>query len=122
MNKFLKNLMNADNQTLQRRAESINTRAKMAYDNYINNIKLEIENKNLKYQDLVDMGPETTTSLSPSSSNWDPQKWIEQLQSIQSEIYLLQISLKIALVNYQDLFSEEEAKTTDKKTQSPSKD
>lgn len=114
MNKFLKNLSNVDNQLLQRRAESVNTRARMTYETLINDIKLKIEEKKLRLQDLTDMGPDTTTSLNPCSANWNAANWVNEIQSLKYDIYELQIQLKLALETHIDLFADEEKASVEK--------
>lgn len=108
MNKLLKNLSNVDNQLLVKRAESINTRAKMTYESLINKIKLEIEEKKLKLQDLTDMGPDSTTSLNPASASWNPSNWVNEIQKYKLDIYDLQIQLKLAMESFLDLFGDDE--------------
>lgn len=111
MNKFLENLTNREDKLLGRRAENVNNRARITYESLINKIKLEMEQKNMRLQDLIDLGPSSTTSLNPVSSDWNPNEWVNEIQSLKFDIYDLQIQLKLALETFKELFVEGTEKT-----------
>lgn len=105
MNKFTQIISSTRNETLKRRAAQIGTSAQIAQENLINKLKQDLVKQQLRVQGLIDMGPDTTDSLRPSSKDWNPERWAAELQAAKETAYELKISLKLAKQTYDEYFS-----------------
>ena len=43
-------------------------------------------------------------NLTPNSENWDPNKWVSEVQNIKQELYQLNIQLQLAEDTYKEFF------------------
>lgn len=105
MNKFVSIISSTRNEVLKRRASQIGTSAQIAQENLINKLKQDIINQELRVQSLIDMGPDTTDSLRPGCKDWNPDRWVAELQKAKETHYELKVSLKLAQETYEDLFT-----------------
>jgi hypothetical protein len=106
MNKFMQLISSNGNETLNRRASSIATTAEIKQQNLVNSLKSKREELKLDIANLTDLAPDSTDSLRPGSKDWNPETWVEQLQSKKEELYSIEISLKIAQETYDEYFRE----------------
>lgn len=105
MNKFEQLLSDNSNTALQRRASVISETAQIAQQNLVNQIKQEKSRLELKLAGLTDFSPETTDSLRPGTKDWNPEKWVQEVQSTKEELYQIKISLKMAEDTYNEFFT-----------------
>lgn len=42
--------------------------------------------------------------LTPNSENWDPNKWVSEVQNIKQELYQLKIQLELAEGTFKEFF------------------
>lgn len=108
MGKFLNLMSQNDSRTLKARASQLDVQANIAYTNIVQNLKNEIANVEIQIQNLTDFAPDSTQSLRPGTTNWDPQKWAQSLQAAKTRLYELNIELKIAENTYKEFFGEDE--------------
>lgn len=104
MNKFVSIISSTRNEVLKRRASQIGTSAQIAQENLINKLKQDIINQELRVQSLIDMGPDTADSLRPGCKDWNPERWVAELQKAKEIHHELKVSLKLAEETYEDLF------------------
>ena len=104
MNKFVSIISSTRNEVLRRRAAQIGTSAQIAQENLINKLKQDIVTQELRVQSLIDMGPDTTESLRPGCKDWNPDRWVAELQKAKETHHELKVSLKLAQETYDDLF------------------
>lgn len=105
MNKFVSIISSTRNEVLRRRAAQIGTSAQIAQENLINKLKQDIVTQELRVQSLIDMGPDTTESLRPGCKDWNPERWVAELQKAKETHHELKTSLKLAEETYEDLFT-----------------
>lgn len=107
MGKFLKQMSLSDSSALRTRAEGLNTQAMIAQQNLINSLQNKKTTLELEIQNLTDFAPDTTQSLRPSVSNWNPAEWVEKLQRTKTALYEVGIALKIAKATFKEFFEDE---------------
>ena len=56
------------------------------------------------YPTLSDLAPNNKLDLTPSSENWDPNKWVTEVQNIKQQLYNLGIQLQLAQATYDEFF------------------
>jgi len=108
MGKFLQMMSQNDSQALRTRAASINTQAAIAQQSLVNNLKSKKTELVLEIQNLTDFAPDSTQSLRPGVSNWNPSDWAVKLQEAKRKLYMVGIELKIAENTYKEFFEDEE--------------
>lgn len=107
MGKFLQMMSQNDSKTLQARAASINQQAEIAQTNLVNALKQQKAQLELEVQNLTDFAPESTQSLRPGTSNWNPTEWTKKLHNTKVELYETNVQLKIAQETYKEFFGED---------------
>lgn len=107
MNKFQQLLSDNTSTTLQRRAGVISETAQIAQQNLVNQIKQEKSRLELQLTNLTDFSPETTDSLRPGTTDWNPEKWVAEVQSTKEELYQTKIALQMAEETYKEFFETE---------------
>ena len=108
MNKFTKQISNNGNKTLKRRAANLAQTAEIAQQNLINSLKQQKAELELKLDTLTDLAPESTDSLRPGSTNWDPVEWTKSIQETKQTIYFIKIQIELAENTYNEYFTEED--------------
>ena len=109
MGKFLNAMSQSDTQVLRTRATALNQQADIAQTNIINALKQRKSELELEIQNLTDFAPESTQSLRPGVSGWDPRAWATSLQNAKMSLYKVTLELKIAEDTYNEFFGEEAA-------------
>lgn len=109
MGKFLNIMSQNDSKALRQRAASLNTQAAIAQKNLINDLTDKKVGLELEVQSLTDFAPDSTQSLRPSVSNWNPKEWAKRLQVAKQNLYEVSIALKIAEDTYKEFFDEDDA-------------
>lgn len=104
MSKFQQLLSDNTDKALQRRAGVIAETGQIAQQNLVNKIKQEKSRLELKLANLTDFAPETTDSLRPGATNWDPEVWADEVQHAKEELYQVKISLQLAEETYKEFF------------------
>ena len=94
---------NGDN-VLQNRADNLALTADIAQQTLVNNLKNEKAALELKLMQLTDLAPTNKMDLTPNSENWDPNKWVTEVQNIKQALYQLNIQLKLAEDTYKEFF------------------
>ena len=107
MNKFQKTIAADSGSTLNKRAKLLvssveNKMAQKIFD--IKNSKNEIE---MQIEQLTDVAPENTYDLRPGGKNFNPENWVDGIIKLKTELYTLNIELKIAEDVKEEWFNEE---------------
>jgi len=110
MNKFQTLMADNSSATLKRRAGSIATKADIAAQTVVNELKNHVSSLELKIDQLVDFAPDSTDSLTIGAKDWNPDQWARELQKTKWELYLAKEQLKIAEETYKEYFTNTEEK------------
>lgn len=103
-NKFAQLISNNGDNVLKRRADNLASTAEIAQQTLINELKNKKANLELRLSDLTDLAPTNKMDLTPNSENWDPNKWVSEVQNIKQELYQLKIQLQLAEETYDEFF------------------
>lgn len=103
-NKFTKLISDNGDNVLKRRAGNLATTAEIAQQTLINDLKNKKANLELQLANLTDLAPNNKLDLTPSSENWDPNKWVTEVQNIKQQLYNLDIQLQLAQATYDEFF------------------
>lgn len=106
MNKFTEIISNNGEATLVKRAKILAESAELAQKGLINKLKSTKAELNLELSQLTDLAPETSDSLRPGSTNWNPEQWVKRMQEINEDLYNLEIQIMIAEKNFNEYFVE----------------
>lgn len=106
MNKFTEIIANTGEKTLQTRAANIAEAAAISQQNLVNGLKAQKVNKELELSSLLDMAPESTTSLRPGTKDWKPEDWVLKVQNIKWDLWTIKKQLEIAEETYKTYFTE----------------
>lgn len=109
MNKFKQLISSNGSDVLKRRADQIVSAAEIAQQNLVNMYKQKKTELELKIADLTDLAPESSDSLRPGAKDWDAQQWAVNLQAAKTELYSIEINLKIAQETYEEYFQDNDA-------------
>lgn len=93
---FEKSLTVSGSGIMEKRAKTIATATEQESEKYILNLKRELNKLQSEEETLCDLGPEDNTSLRPASKDFNPEKWVAEMNRIVEEQDLLTIRLKIA--------------------------
>lgn len=104
LNKFTQTISDNGDNVLKRRAGNLSTTAEIAQQTLINDLKNKKANLELQLANLTDLAPNNKLDLTPSSENWDPNKWVTEVQNIKQQLYNLGIQLQLAQATYDEFF------------------
>ena len=104
LNKFNKTISDNGDSVLKRRAGNLATTAEIAQQTLINDLKNKKATLELQLANLTDLAPNNKLDLTPSSENWDPNKWVTEVQNIKQQLYNLGIQLQLAQATYDEFF------------------
>ena len=104
LNKFTQTISDNGDNVLKRRAGNLATTAEIAQQTLINDLKNKKANLELQLATLTDLAPNNKLDLTPSSENWDPNKWVTEVQNIKQQLYNLGIQLQLAQATYDEFF------------------
>lgn len=107
MNRFAKQMSRSNVELRSQRAQTAAAVARMEQETLVNELarkKLGLENE---LEDLTDFGPEQTTSLRPTHRDFDPKKWVQQVQNTKLELVNVSVELDIAQKTLKEWFVEE---------------
>jgi hypothetical protein len=107
MNKFQSLIANNGSEVLQRRASNVATTAEIAQQTLINSLKVQKAELENRIMNLTDLAPDTSDSLKPGTTNWDPTEWAKSLQDAKEQLYNTNIRLQIAQSTYNEYFVDE---------------
>lgn len=107
MGKFFERMSQNDSKALVARAKQIDTQARIAQEAIIAKLKNEKARLELKLQDLTDFAPETSMSLRPGVTNWNPEAWAKKLHEVKLSLYENAVELQIAEETMKDFFDGE---------------
>ena len=111
MGKFLQMMSQNDSKALVARAGQINVQAKIAQQNIVQKLKNDIAEVEIEIQNLTDFAPDTTQSLRPGVKGWNPTKWASDLQAAKTNLYELNVELKIAEKTFEEFFGDDDDAT-----------
>lgn len=106
MNNFVKNMSMSCKDIRLSRAQQVSMAAEIQQQNLINALKGDVVLLELELNNLLDFAPNSTTSLQPTSQDWDAQDWVSDVHNHKTKIRELKIELAIAQATYNDLFKE----------------
>lgn len=104
LNKFTQTISDNGDSVLKRRAGNLATTAEIAQQTLINDLKNKKATLELQLANLTDLAPNNKLDLTPSSENWDPNKWVTEVQNIKQQLYNLGIQLQLAQATYDEFF------------------
>lgn len=104
LNKFTQTISDNGDNILKRRAVNLATTAEIAQQTLINDLKNKKANLELQLANLTDLAPNNKLDLTPSSENWDPNKWVTEVQNIKQQLYNLGIQLQLSQATYDEFF------------------
>lgn len=104
LNKFTQTISDNGDNVLKRRAGNLATTAEIAQQTLINDLKNKKATLELQLANLTDLAPNNKLDLTPSSENWDPNKWVTEVQNIKQQLYNLGIQLQLAQATYDEFF------------------
>lgn len=104
MSKFANNITVGGNAVKSKRADLIAQQAEQKQTQLIQSLKARITDKKMALENLNDLNPESEDSLRPGAG-FNADQWVNQNFSIQKDLILLQIDLKIAEDTYAEWFS-----------------
>ena len=96
MNKFQKSIASSNEVTLTKRAGLLVSSVENQMNQKLFSIKNKINEVEMRVERLTDVAPENTYDLRPGGNGFDPAKWVENLVNLKTELYTLNIELKIA--------------------------
>lgn len=102
--KFATLISNNGDSLLKNRADNLALTADIAQQSLVNNLKNQKANLELQLTELTDLAPKNKLDLSPNSENWDPSKWVSEVQSIKQKLYKIEIQLQLAEETYNEFF------------------
>lgn len=102
--KFATLISNNGDSLLKNRADNLALTADIAQQSLVNDLKNQKANLELQLTELTDLAPKNKLDLSPNSENWDPNKWVAEVQNIKQALYQLNIQLKLAEDTYKEFF------------------
>lgn len=104
INKFTQLISDNGDSVLKRRAGNLATTAEIAQQTLINDLKNKKATLELQLANLTDLAPNNKLDLTPSSENWDPNKWVTEVQNTKQQLYNLGIQLQLAQATYDEFF------------------
>lgn len=97
-------------EVLSTRNQLVVNQAKIAQEALVKEKEALVNGLKLKIDQLTDLAPENTTSLTVKNALSDnPVKWVADLHQLSVDLVLAEQEHKIAKANYEELFPEEEA-------------
>lgn len=110
MNTFEKLVGNNGNEVLKRRAGNLASQAALSQNNLINTLEARKTDLESKLINLTDLAPTSKDSLSPGVQDFNANQWVQELQSLKTELYDVQISINIAKETYTEFFTDKSSK------------
>jgi hypothetical protein len=108
MNKFQKLIQASSKDTLNKRGNLLISSVQNKMEQKIFDIKNRINEVEMRVEQLTDVAPENTYDLRPGGKGFDPEKWINNLVSLKTELYTLSIELVIAEDIKEEWFEEKQ--------------
>jgi hypothetical protein len=87
---------NSTNPTLKQRAVAAATRIILAQEQLVNGLQQDLMNKQAALETLLDVGPDTSDSLRPTKSDFDPVKLVQEVHELELEIVELNVKVRVA--------------------------
>lgn len=106
MNNFIKAISAGASATLKKRAQSMSDMAELEQMALVNEYKKRKAQLKLELEALTDLAPDSTTSLSPKSKDWDPKAWVRKVQQVKLELKDIDDALATAQETYTEFFTE----------------
>lgn len=86
----------SNNTTLIRRAEQAANRLKLEQESLVNGLRRSLAGKESELETCLDLGPEETTSMRPTTGAFDPAAVVQKVHSLEVELINLKVELDIA--------------------------
>lgn len=106
MNNFAKNLAKSNKEIKEQRAEIVGNDAAMAQEDLVRNLKKKQNSLKSKLLSLQDLNCDSKDSLNPVRSDFDADKWVQEVQDTKVELLNVKIELKVAEETNEEWFSE----------------
>lgn len=104
MSKFQEILTSSGQDVLDKRSTIVLSRTKAAMTDKITALKRQREQLELEELNLVDLSVETRDSLRPTSKNFNPNDWTEQLLEINLALRDMDETIEVAEELYNEYF------------------
>lgn len=104
MSKFQQILTSSGQDVLDKRSEIVLSRTKAAMADKLTALKRQKESLELDELNLVDLSVDTRDSLRPTSKNFNPVIWVEQLMEINEALKDINESIEVAEALYNEYF------------------
>lgn len=106
MSKFVNNLVKDAKGIKEQRAIILANAAKNAQEDLTRNLQRELDILKEKMLNLEDMSPDNTYSLRPGGKDFDPTRWVTEVQKTKVAILNKTIELKVANETTAEWFAE----------------
>lgn len=107
MSKFKANLVKDAKGIKEQRASIIENSARKAQENLVRTLTDELDLLNEKLLNLEDMSPDNTYSLRPTGKDFDPRRWVNELQNTKIAILNKEIEITVAKTTMTEWFVDE---------------
>ena len=97
------------NTTLVARATAAADRIKLEQDTLITNLTRDIMECKGKLDNVLDIGPDESTSMRPTAKDFNAASFVGEVQGLRVKIVELEVQLEIAKQTMSDWSSEDEA-------------
>lgn len=107
MSKFVKNLTQDADGVKAQRASIIASATKSKQESLVNKLKEQKLELDTKLLNLTDLSPDNSFSLKPGGDNYDPERWVIEMQNTQIAILNKKIEIEVAERTLKEWFGEE---------------
>ena len=104
MNKMEQILGASGIELLRRRGKKVATLIAMEQETLINLLRRDVLSLESKMEEILDVSVKSRDSLSPTNENFDPKRFVEEIQGIKKLLRNKRIELKFAEATYKSLF------------------
>jgi hypothetical protein len=108
MGKFKSTLTASDSKIKATRAANVELVVKMEVEDLVRKLTKEKLALSSKIDNLTDLGPDTSTSLRPTSKDFNAAKWVSELHEATLDLDLKDIELLAAKEILKEWFADEE--------------
>ena len=105
MSKFQEILTSSGQEVLDKRSTIVLNRTKSAMADKITGLKRQKETLELEVLNLVDLSVDTRDSLRPTSKNFNPEIWTEQLLDYHIKLQEIQEVIDVAEELFEEFFN-----------------
>ena len=109
MSKFKSTLTASDSKIKATRAANVELEVKMEVEDLVRKLTKEKLSLSSKIDNLCDLGPDVTTSLRPTSKDFNPAKWVSELHEARLDMELKDVELASAKEILKEWFADDEA-------------